>query len=1283
MPSMPETEVVQGVVRAVVGWLDQMTQTSQSPRVNLRTDVIPREGEVALRTALGELAGPEREFVVRSSQATDAVQMRNRRGDSNGTTVYLVLWQEGNRAHAVNAESLRNLHRLDAATILGDSAYTFEGEAVIDRRIRSLAGATTAVGEHVATVWRLVKKVLRDQGAAVPLVSRIDTWVEYLLAVDAEAAPSLDALVERWGAALPALGLFKFPAVGRVLGVHADVAVNPDAEARRREKRWEAELRTELLMNQACTIDFTNLADRIAGRGDLKSHLEDLDRRGFRLAQQGPEVARRSFEEFCRSGDKDALGAAEWAWQDASRGAMQGVRGVLVQRRIASPRKDPFAFLQTETLALLRDTPLVEVISGQVAKFKQAPDYDSPLRRLLAALGDCSTEEASFTQVLDELAIGDVQACSQVLQKLIAEDPQLAVRAARLANLWAPKVAEQASVRHPRLLEGLMRVIANSVDENGFPPGKLILRPLGQLRRELNWNLDPVAMGVWLSQVIADERGDDGEGASAAGEEPKIRVQVTLVQKDGRSVLGEIELAGEDVLPPPEATTAHVGFGDDVHAQALRLTALMDSWQAYRAGWQTGRAPLTPAADVWVTAWSAQVAAAAKAAPAGKARLDLVQQRLLDIDDAVEAADEAGKYDVVEALEKEKRELRLERKDLLASAAVETGPTVDAETCRELLQVCTLRDDALAPTFIELTPHHPLCLRLRLARERLILKLLGELLGGEWSAEGNAELKRWAEDELGPDDLPVPLHAYTLTAHEPLLFDGWRPDGAARYQRADRAGEAELSRLGIAPVARVVRDYRQIFARAGRKAGKVGSVDRLQLQIGGDSDGAWAWAVVERLCQEPDGDIEFGLTHAPDLPARPARMEAAAYGHSELFAPRRDGRSARVQFGTRAIARPHMALDLGEHLGFQGTFRSIPSGDPPAATDEALLFSVPLLRLEGSALAVADPADRLCATTRMLMERVSNGQGSTYTYDFDPDQHANRLRAAQGGAHWLVLASRFPVHRAVQLAAQREEAQGRPFASLIDFWTTRDRGRPLYLSCSLHSGGDAFRDTALVAALAELALDLDLEVVLRAARAVAPKAAIALLRGQYRPEIQGILGLLLTAAFARGNTAGERVLALDQHTDLLAGGGQLADLIGARIEDGALILRVLEAKFSGRQLTPADALAQNGRAQISSTVARLKHFETRHPLAARTRRRLIDALADAAALAGTDGGNDALVAAALDPSVRVLVEPATAGTVHVWALDGVSGIDQSANGAPIVVHGRDETRAALAQLATR
>jgi hypothetical protein len=39
--------------------------------------------------------------------------------------------------------------------------------------------------------------------------------------------------------------------------------------------------------------------------------------------------------------------------------------------------------------------------------------------------------------------------------------------------------------------------------------------------------------------------------------------------------------------------------------------------------------------------------------------------------------------------------------------------------------------------------------------------------------------------------------------------------------------------------------------------------------------------------------------------------------------------------------------------------------------------------------------------------------------------------------------------------------------------------------------------------------------------------------------------------------------------------------------------------------------------------------------------------------------------------------------VHVWALDGVNGSDQSANGAPIVVHGRDETRAALAQLATR
>lgn len=1275
-----DTEILRtALVGAVAGWLDQQTRDSRSPRINMRTDVVPASAESEFRSALAAIGGVGRTFVVRSSRAADAVEMRNRRNDAGSRLVYVVLWHEGNREHASNAESLRNLHRLDASTILGDNSYIFPLELAVEERVRELCGEASHTREHVLAAWRALRRVLRDQAPAVPLANRVDAWLTYLLQIAPGEALSLDALIERWGAALPALGLFSFPAIGRVLGVFSSCDARPDAEARRREKRWEAELRTELLMSQECTIDFANLADRIAGRGDLKIHLEDLDRRGFRLAQSAPDRARRAFEEFCRTGDRSALSQVEWAWQDAARGATQGVRGVLVQRRLSAPRQDPFKVLLVETTAVLRDTPLVEAVPGQVSKLKQTPDYDSPLRRVLQALADGVPDDAAVASALDDLSIADVPGFCVSARRLIVEDPGISVRAARIVPRWAPRVAEQATVRHPRLLEGLLKVIVNRLDDNGLPPGKLVLQPLGQYRRELRWNLDPAALVVWLAQLMEEEAGDDADGDGASGDAAPIRIQVAL-QGEDRIVLGEIELAGDEVVPPPEALSAHIGKGAEVRAQSLRLSALQDAWQRYRGSWKSGQAPLAAEADAWVSAWSGQVAAAGKVAAGGAARLSEVKARLLDIADALEAAEEDGSEERATLLRAERTQLRTERLELERAPAAPSAPTIDDETCRELLQVCTSRDDALDPSVLELTPHHPLCLRLRLARERLVIAVIRGLMG-TWDASCTPELRKWVDEDLGTEDLPVPLHAYGVVAREPLLFDGWLPSGAARYQRPNKAGEEELSRLGVAPISRVVRDYRQIFSRNLRATS--GATDRLQLEIGGDSEGAWAWALIERLCLEPGTELDVGLSRAPTPPARPARLEAAAYGHPDLFGPRRDGRGPRVAFGTRSLRRPHLAVDLGEHLGFRGEFRSRGTAESMSASDDALLFAVPLLRLEGTALTVADPADRLCSAVKALMERVANGQGSTYTYDFDPDQHAERLRGAQGGAHWLVLASRFPVHRAVQLAAQREERQGRAFASLIDFWTTRDRGRPLFVSCSLHAAGDAFRDAALVAALQGLGLSVDLEVVLRAARSVAPKAAIALLRGQYRPEIQGILGLLLTSAYARARVARGRVLALDQHTGLLAGDGQLADLVEVRLESGSLVLRVLEAKFSTRSLSTSDGLGQNGRAQIASTVDRLRHFEAVHLLSARTRRRLVDALVDSATLAGEDDGSDPLVAAALDSRIPIIVESAGSGEVHVWTLDGNASVDRPTGLAQIIVHDRAETLAALSGLASR
>jgi hypothetical protein len=63
-------------------------------------------------------------------------------------------------------------------------------------------------------------------------------------------------------------------------------------------------------------------------------------------------------------------------------------------------------------------------------------------------------------------------------------------------------------------------------------------------------------------------------------------------------------------------------------------------------------------------------------------------------------------------------------------------------------------------------------------------------------------------------------------------------------------------------------------------------------------------------------------------------------------------------------------------------------------------------------------------------------------------------------------------------------------------------------------------------------------------------------------ELAGLLGLLLSAGTIEATDSGGLLLALDQHRDLLAGRGQLSDLLRIRVSEKGVCIDVIEAKFS-------------------------------------------------------------------------------------------------------------------------
>jgi hypothetical protein len=701
-----------------------------------------------------------------------------------------------------------------------------------------------------------------------------------------------------------------------------------------------------------------------------------------------------------------------------------------------------------------------------------------------------------------------------------------------------------------------------------------------------------------------------------------------------------------------ETTDAEVGAEDP------RDDALRTAWTEYvralgdDSGWEAvaSVAPLPQAVTKWVGAWASLVASAGATA---------------HVDDELRRIDEQLEQDDADV-----KTLIQRRKQLLKSR--QDAPHLDVPTVRSLLRLCTGRTESQGRVRrVVLTPHHPLVLRLRLIGDEILAATLKQLWAGGWDERTLDDLEA-ALDEWG---LPEPLHCYGFWDGEPLVFEGWLQGDFALFSALGSGREFDAQDIAVRQIGRELERYGSLFPAAA---------DRLRLRLLGDSRGQWAWNVLKERLDAPGfaADVEL-LT---DLPHRqPLVIDEYARTdeqRSRAFEPRADGelpkvRVMRVKPASSTSSEVHVAAVVGdviEQFRSSVTPTAIENGTSAYGMfDARVFFQEPVPDLRDYSFLVGDAPDELSRAVARAVAVAAGQPNQVFRerYSFDPTKCRFPLERLQRNAHWLVLASRQSLYRAVQQSGT---------ATLLDFYSATERRRPVHVCVSLdkrNADQDIERLRLMMAALIGSEIGLtESKAVLDAARTLAPGLAIRCVAATGGVDLSGLIGLLLSARATEVESPGGLLLALDQHRDLLAGRGQLSDLLRIHAVGRSVRIDIVEAKFSTGALSPQSAALAEAQQQVRSTVERLAQFALNHPLMLRTRSRLARAIVHRIHLSvsGVKHANE-LLEAVLDPEVQIEIGGTGSGWIHAWSVDGAtqdSGAVLS-SGETIRIHGRDTT----------
>jgi len=1325
--------VQQQLVSTIVQWVLQLERPTGQNRINRKLLFGDVDTSRAVGKVLQTYSDDKCAFVVRNSTDPDVVRLRNERPEgvsSDSAIMYLVFWLPGQPGHEKNFESLRDFPSVQLEDFLAHSdKFLLAEEAAISSQCVEAAEAwqqkdQDRAREHLSNAWNAIRLCLRERRGgrdrSIPFVEGLSDYLDYLnearvpdevwnqTATNKRAA----VMVERWGRALPKLWMFTLPALASVLGIQVEPLQPIPSASKTGEPKWVDFLEEVLAENKDTATDFAGLEENIAGKQTLRERLDDLTTK-IRLCQtdQEREPARLALEQFCGSGDESALSRVEWLFrQNPSdrRSASQGLKGLLIARKLRQPRENPLDKAARETTALIESLAGEDVReSGVVRQYVEERKVRIVQHRREAAI---------LVDILRAVASGSVPSVSvstpmgPIFELVLASPDRNAQDFERLARLWEklgrtdsdePVVADSIllgilQLSYARLREQDSLSERYSLKAEGAESGELVLTAAIEGKRELlklkadDWSQETLTnLHHWLRDKVRPLYFDDDD-SDLDEQEEAITLDVEWTRAGVTTPFGVIELPinrrraeliessrGNALVSVRRQARIEVRrilgelfLGNDAEnlAEDPRDDELRAAWTAYLrelgedAGWGAIAcvAPLPAAAELWVTAW-------AKGVSGVSARAE-IQQELDEIDERLENDDPDYKP------------LLLRRKVLIKLQ--QDGPAVDVHTVRSLLSLCSGRTEWNGQVEqVVLTPHHPLVLRLRLVGDRILAKALRQLWTDGWDRRTLDDLDG-ALEEWG---LPEPIHCYGFWDGDPVVFDSWMEGGFALFGRLGAGREADSRGLGVKQVAKELERYGTLFPAAA---------DRLRLRLYGDAEGQWGWSVLaERL--ESLGfaaDVQLVTRLAARQPTAIDQEAQRDELRSRAFEPGLDGASPRIRVMRAAPSGDgmndvHVSAVVGELVEqFRSTITpSVLESDAIAYDkfDDRVFFYEPVPDLYDYSFLVGDPPDDLSVAVAKAVGFASAhpNQILREKYSFDPTRCRFPLQQLQSKAHWLVLAARQPLYRAVQQCGT---------STLLDFYSATDRGRRVHICVSLdkqNAQQDVERLRRMLEAVTAAEVSYaETEAILSSARALAPGIAIRCIGSTGGIDLSGLLGLLLSARATEANAPGGLLLALDQHRDLLIGKGQLGDLLRIGITKQDVYVDVVEAKFStGAIFTHSPAVIEATH-QVRSTVERLAQFSLDHPLILRTRSRLARAivhrihLGAPAAPLGTDWKG--LVDAVLDPSVKILIGGGSSSSIHAWSADeSTKDVETRLEGGESVrIHSREATLNLLGKL---
>jgi len=1322
------SDVQQQVIEAIVHWALKLERPMGQTRVNRKLLFGDATTAQAVAAALLTHSNDLCAYVVRCSTDIDAVKLRNQRPPDVGPAaaiVYLVFWLPGERGHERNFESLRDFPAVALEDVLGPSGgLLLAQEEAIAAQCVTAAQAWPEkergrAEEHLLAAWKALCKCLRERRGgrdrSIPFIEGLGDYIEYLSKAhvgeeewqQTQSARRPAVIVERWGRALPQLSMFTFPALASVIGIQVDPLQPMPSANKSAEGKWVDVIEEILAENKEIATDFAGLEENLAGHQTLRERLDDLAPK-VRLCQveQGRVAARNALELFCQSGDDKALSLVEWLFllnPADRRSTSQGLKGLLIARKLRSPRENPIDKTARETTELIQRLAGEDVrASGVVSRYVEE-------RKTRAALD--RREAIAVADVLHAIASGSVPSLSApgplgpIIDRVLASSDRSSQDFERLARSWEKfgRLDSDAPVEEASLLLGLVRLsLARLRDQevvgdryrmlnDGESPGELILRVAVEGERSSlslrvddwsqqartgihDWLVDKVRPLFFDETTLAEDEDEDRvdaislavEWVQGGAAKPLGMIEIALpsrtaelVTRSRNKALVSVKCESEPVLGRLlgelfETTEA------EVSAEDPRDDTLRAAWAEYvrtlgdDAGWGVIAcvAPLPAAAETWVVAWASAVSNVGAGAR--------INEELRRIEDKLEQ----DGADFKTLLQRRKELIKIQQE----------GPAVDLVTVRSLLRLCTGRTESGGHVrHIVLNPHHPLVLRLRLIGDNILATTLKQLWTVGWDRRTLDDLEG-ALEEWG---LPEPIHCYGFWDGEPLVFDGWLQGDFAIFSRLGVGREIDAQELGVRQIAKELERYSSLFPAAA---------DRLRLRLYGDPQGRWASSLLSELIDSPSfaADVEL-ITDLP--PRQPLAIDQEARNDellSRAFEPGGDGELPRIRVMRRRTVAPtttevHVSAVIGDLIEqFRSTITPMATDSDAAygKFDFRVFFQEPVPELQEYAFLVGDAPDDLSRAVAKAVGFAAGQPNQVFRerYSFDPTKCRFPLQQLQTNAHWLVLASRQSLYRAVQQCGT---------ATLLDFYSTTERRRPVHVCVSLDRR-NAEQDIARLRLMLEALIGAGIspaeaESVLSSARTLAPGLAIRCIGSTGGVDLSGLVGLLMSARAIEVDNLGGLVLALDQHRDLLTGRGQLSDLLRIRIVEKVICIEVVEAKFSTGSISLHSSAVTEAQQQVRSTIQRLAQFSLDHPLILRTRSRLARAIVHRIHLSVSGPSYSKhykeLLEAVLDPHVKILIGGNASGSIHAWSVDRTTQESQTvlSGGESLCIHSRDTT----------